>query len=138
MNNGIKTEKGFYSLAGISKRWNVFDYDNNEIGISKDVRQTFRLDKPLTSQQILYAGFDVYTAVKIYKKQVKYTAKDPIRECIKLENDFILPVSWCEFNGLHLDVEKWLDNLEVYKDKLAKQEQVLDSFAKELGIESIN
>jgi DNA polymerase I-like protein with 3'-5' exonuclease and polymerase domains len=138
MNNGAKVEKGFYGLAAISKRWNVFDYDSNDFGISKNVRTSFQLKYPLTKEQIVYAGFDVYTVCRIYQKQTNYTKNDPIVNCIKLENDYVLPISWCEYNGIYLNVDKWLENLEVYKEKLSIQQAKLDEFAASIGVDNIN
>lgn len=106
MHNGIKQVKGFYSLAEISKRWNIFDYDDNDIGISKNVRTTFSDVGPLTKTQVLYAGFDVYTAVKVAKKQMKYTKNMLIQKCIDLENSFVVPLAWAEYSGMNINPMK--------------------------------
>ena len=70
----------------------------------------------LTDEVIVYAAYDVKYLDDIRLKQLELLNEKGLVKAIECENKFILPLSYCEYCGVKLDVEKW-------KAKMLKDEE---------------
>lgn len=96
------------------------------VELDKTVRGQIIWKKELTDKIIEYAANDVKYLEKIRKAQeVKLNEKD-LLTAIDYENRFVLPLSYCEFCGIKLDVDKW-------KDKINKDRELLNKSLSELN-----
>lgn len=70
----------------------------------------------LTDDVIIYSANDVKYLEKIMELQKLELAKKGLEKAIIYENKFVLPLAYCEYCGVKLDVDKW-------KAKMQKDEQ---------------
>lgn len=70
----------------------------------------------LTDDVIIYSANDVKYLEKIMELQKLELAKKGLEKAIIYENKFVLPLAYCEYCGVKLDVDKW-------KTKMQKDEQ---------------
>lgn len=70
----------------------------------------------LTDDVIIYSANDVKYLEKIMELQQLELAKKGLEKAIIYENKFVLPLAYCEYCGVKLDVDKW-------KAKMQKDEQ---------------
>lgn len=70
----------------------------------------------LTTEVITYAANDVKYLEDIRNKQLELLQVKDLLRAIDCENQFLLPLSYCEYCGVKLDVEKW-------KAKMLKDEE---------------
>lgn len=70
----------------------------------------------LTDDVIEYAAYDVKYLNDIRLKQLRLLEEKKLLGAIECENKFVLPLSYCEYCGVKLDVEKW-------KAKMQKDEE---------------
>ena len=70
----------------------------------------------LTDEVIIYAAYDVKYLDDIRLKQLELLKEKDLLRAIECENKFILPLSYCEYCGVKLDVDKW-------KAKMLKDEE---------------
>ena len=70
----------------------------------------------LTDEVIVYAAYDVKYLDDIRLKQLELLNEKGLIKAIECENKFILPLSYCEYCGVKLDVDKW-------KAKMLKDEE---------------
>ena len=70
----------------------------------------------LTDEVIIYAAYDVKYLDDIRLKQLESLKEKGLLGAIECENKFILPLSYCEYCGVRLDVDKW-------KAKMQKDEE---------------
>ena len=61
----------------------------------------------LTTDVIQYAANDVKYLEDIIREQWKELIKKDLTRAIKVENEFVLPLSYCEYCGVKLDESKW-------------------------------
>lgn len=69
----------------------------------------------LTEEVITYGAEDVAHLEDIILEQWKELRKKDLTRAIKVENQFVLPLAYMEYCGVHLDVNKW--KLKMQKDK---------------------
>lgn len=112
---------GFHSMslksAGIT-------YLNVEL--DKTVRGQIIWKKDLTNEIVQYAANDVKYLEKIMEAQKVELQKKGLLTAIDYENRFVLPLSYCEFCGIKLDIEKW-------KIKMKKDQETLNNALSELN-----
>ena len=70
----------------------------------------------LTDDVIIYSANDVKYLEKIMELQQLELTKKGLEKAIIYENKFVLPLAYCEYCGVKLDVDKW-------KAKMQKDEQ---------------
>lgn len=96
------------------------------IELDKSVRGKIIWSRELTEDIVQYAALDVKYLEKIMEAQYKELEKKGLLTAIDYENRFIFPLTYCEFCGIKLDVEKW-------KAKMAKDEEELRKAEEELN-----
>lgn len=77
----------------------------------------------LTDEVVIYAALDVKYLEDIKEAQHVELEKQGLLTAIDYENKFVLPLAYCEFCGVRLDVEKW-------KQKMAKDQERVDAAVK--------
>lgn len=122
-----------FSLAGVYKH-----YFNESI--DKETRQQFHSvqQEPFTEQQVVYGAYDVVYPFRIKKKQEQLVAKYDLQACIDLENKTVLALGDIEYNGFHLNKDKWLQLNEQYKLRVLETEHKLDNLILSQGKRWVN
>lgn len=93
---------GYHSLSLKSAGFNYCG-----IELDKSVRGKIIWSKQLTSDIIQYAADDVKYLEDIQTKQQEELKKRGLTKAIYVENRFVLPLAYCEYCGVKLDVQKW-------------------------------
>lgn len=96
------------------------------VELDKTVRGQIIWKKDLTNEIVQYAANDVKYLEKIMEAQKVELQKKGLLTAIDYENRFVLPLSYCEFCGIKLDIEKW-------KIKMKKDQETLNSALSELN-----
>ena len=96
------------------------------IELDKSVRGQIIWKKELTNEIVQYAANDVKYLEKIMEAQKVELQKKGLLTAIDYENRFVLPLSYCEFCGIKLDIEKW-------KIKMKKDQETLNNALSELN-----
>lgn len=97
-----------------------------DVELDKTVRGQIIWKKDLTNEIVQYAANDVKYLEKIMEAQKVELQKKGLLTAIDYENRFVLPLSYCEFCGIKLDIEKW-------KIKMKKDQEILNSALSELN-----
>lgn len=77
---------------------------------------------------IIYAAQDVQYLEKIMECQIEELRKKDLLKAIEYENRFILPLAYCEFCGVKLDVDKWKAKMEKDKERELKARKACDDW----------
>lgn len=85
------------------------------IELDKSVRGKIIWCQTLTDDIIEYGAHDVKYLESIRDKQMIELEKKDLLTAIKVENEFVLPLSYCEYCGIKLDINKW--NTKIQKDR---------------------
>lgn len=80
----------------------------------------------LTEDVIQYSANDVKYLEDIIVAQWRDLQKKGLTKAVKVENQFVLPLAYTEYCGIHLDAEKW-------KAKMIKDQEKLNSSRKALN-----
>lgn len=80
----------------------------------------------LTDDVIIYAALDVKYLEDIREKQLEKLKEKGLLTAIEYENRFVLPLAYCEYCGVKLDVEKW-------KAKMQKDQARVDAALEKLN-----
>ena len=100
---------------------------NNRIGIELDKTVRGKIVKVgLTPEVIQYAGTDVEYLEDIKESQQVDIDRENLYKAVDIENEFVKVLSYIEYCGVKLDVNKW-------KDKMAKDKAKLDEATNELN-----
>ena len=73
----------------------------------------------MTDDVIIYAANDVKYLEAIMNEQIKELTEKDLMTAIDYENRFVFPLSYCEYCGIKLDVDKW-------KAKMQKDQERVD------------
>lgn len=131
---GRKRGEGYYSLAS-SVRRRVDQYAYTDQGnlfkstVNKSIRTTF--GEELDKAKVDYALDDTEYTYKLWKKQSLELDKEDLRSIFDLEREFTLVLSDMETEGIHLDVDQWL---EVYEEERKISDSMLLELRKEYDI----
>lgn len=105
LHTGIDTPEGFYSLAGLTKRYLFKE-------VSKAEQTTFG-DDILTKAKVEYAAEDVKNLGKIRIQQIDRIKHERLETVLSLENEVTLAFGDITFNGMKLDQEMWKENIAI-------------------------
>lgn len=123
LTNGLKDRE--LGLAALAKKY-------CGITLDKSVRNQF-IDlkgEPFTDKQIVYGIGDVTCLTEIKQKQLEKAAELGIANWIDLENRACLAISDIEYNGIKLDIDRWLELAKDVESKIPQYEVELDSMVK--------
>lgn len=87
--------------------------------------------KGLTGDVVTYAANDVKYLEQIREKQIELLKQKDLMRATEYENRFVIPLAYCEYCGVKIDRDKWLD-------KMSKDQSKLDVIKKELDAWLIN
>lgn len=93
-----------YSLKSAAKRWCNIDID-------KTVRGKI-INVGLTEDVIVYAAGDVMWLEDIKAKQDEELNKQELQKALAFECEFIKPLAYAKYCGIHLNESKWLVKME--------------------------
>ena len=99
-----------------------------DIELDKSVRGKIIWSKELTEDIVVYASLDVKYLEKIMNAQLVELEKKELLTAIDYENRFIFPLTYCEFCGIRLDVEKWKAKMAKDAEELRTAEDKLNDF----------
>jgi DNA polymerase-1 len=91
-----------------------------DVELDKSVRGQIIWKKDLTDEIIEYSANDVKYLEQIKDKQHAKLEKQGLLTAVEYENRFVLPLAYCEYCGIKLDVDKW-------KIKMKKDQEKLDN-----------
>lgn len=74
----------------------------------------------LATDVIEYSANDVKYLETIMNKQKEELAKKGLMTAIQYENKFVLPLAYCEYCGVKLDVDKWKAKMKKDEERVAK------------------
>lgn len=77
---------------------------------------------------ISYAANDVKYLEKIQEEQLKALKEKDLLIAVDYENRFVLPLSYCEYCGIKLDKNKWLEKMRKDQEKLDTAQRDLDKW----------
>ena len=107
---------------------------NRYLGVSldKSIRNQFigLKGEPFTYKQIVYGSEDVLYLHPIREKQNIRADEYQLHEIIALENQACLALADIEYNGLKLDINKWLELAKEVDKKIPQYELELDQMVK--------
>ena len=120
---GYSVEPGFYSLAGLYKRYLFKELD-------KELQTSFDVDS-FSVEQIFYAAQDVRELAGIRRLQIDALRSANLLNVAALENEAVCGFAEIESNGMLLDQIKWRENIAlaqpVIDEALGKLEGFLRS-----------
>lgn len=85
--------------------------------------------KPYTHSNIIYGARDVEFLLCIKEEQAKEILQLSLEEVVSLECQVVLALCDIEYNGMQLDVDKWLELASKAGNKMVELEHRLDSMA---------
>lgn len=124
LTNGLENRK--LGLSSISEKYLGKTLD-------KSVRNQFvgLKGEPFTEKQITYGVGDVECLTKIKELQLIELNKLDLVNWFELENKACLAIADIEYNGLKLDIDKWLQLADNVESKIPQYETELDNFVRQ-------
>lgn len=144
--SGVKLENVYDTMlaecviyCGIPKAGYALDVTAKrrvDVILNKETRGEFYLveSEPFTEEQIMYAARDVMHLINISKEQQKLITKYNLQYALDLENKAVLAIADMEYNGVHLDPEKWKQLTHYNEQLLAEVTIELDNLLLESPI----
>lgn len=119
---GYKTMLGFYSLAGLSKRYLFIDLD-------KTLQTSFDMEV-YSAEQVFYAAKDVQNLGFIMRLQKDELKLANLEYVAALENEAVLGFSEIEYTGMKLDLDAWRANIDLAEPLIIEAKEKLDTFVR--------
>ncbi len=120
---GYSVEPGFYSLAGLYKRYLFKELD-------KELQTSFDVDI-FSVEQIFYAAQDVTSLGGIRRMQIDALKSANLLNVAALENEAVCAFAEIEYNGMRLDLEKWRANIDLADPVIEEAARKLDEFLRD-------
>jgi DNA polymerase-1 len=121
------TEKTIY--LGVDKhRCSLADCADRYCGVYMDKTQRLNITGRFSPEFIKYSGKDVQYLHAIRSKQEVLVKEKNCELSIELDNRFVIVLSYIEYCGMKLDVEKWLNRLGKIKNEAEELRIELDSY----------
>lgn len=127
LTTGLRTPDGFYSLENsLQRRINLNPYSDQlslfDPYIPKKLRNKIGENGNFVEAEVYYGATDVKYTHKLYNTQQQLVQNLKLEKTVKLENRFTLVLGDMEFNGMPLNVDKWISLHEWAKVKLEEKE----------------
>lgn len=104
-------------------------------GAYMDKSERLNITGRFTPEFVKYSGTDVKYLHEIKAKQEKLIEEKNCRLSVHLDNKFVIVLSYIEYCGMKLDVEKWLKRLGKIKNEAEQLRQELDNYVISNGYE---
>jgi DNA polymerase I-like protein with 3'-5' exonuclease and polymerase domains len=111
----------FFSLAGCMQRY-------FEILLDKSYQTAFIDEFELTPGHIVYAADDVTHLDMLSELQLQFLKAEGLINVLNLENEAVLAFGDITWNGMLLDKEKWIANLEMAQPEVEKNREALNKW----------
>lgn len=105
------------------------------LNLDKSVRGKI-INVGLTSEVIEYAAHDVKYLKAIKEKQIIELEKKELLKAVDFENKFVPVISYMEYCGAKLDINKWKIKMQSDSDKLQQSKKALDSWVENYYLEN--
>lgn len=125
LNTGYSKPVGFYSLEQTFERYEGYSPYSNQLDlfkpiISKSIRSKIGEKEIFELPDILYGAEDAKSVLNIYLKQAPIIEQNKMRKLMLLENEFVLVLGDMEYNGMPINIDKWIDLNEWAKVEISK------------------
>lgn len=90
-----------------------------EIELDKSVRGKIIYSTTLSEDIIEYSANDVKYLEKIKEKQEEKLTENGLTKAIRVENNFVIPLAYCEYCGVRLDIKKWKEKMKLDQEEVA-------------------
>jgi len=127
-------EKTLY-LGVDTHRCSLADCTERYCKVLMDKSQRLNITGRFTPEFIRYSGTDVKYLHAIREKQEKLIKEKECELSIELDNRFVIVLSYIEYCGMKLDVEKWLNRLGKIKSEAQQLKDQLDEYIIKNGYE---
>ena len=87
------------------------------IELDKSIRGKIIWNGLNSEDTVKYAGLDVKYLEKIKDCQIEELKKKDLLRAIEYENRFVLPLAYCEYCGVKLDIDKWKSKMQKDKER---------------------
>jgi hypothetical protein len=111
----------FFSLAGCMQRY-------FEILLDKSYQTAFIDEFELTPGHIVYAADDVTHLDMLSELQLQFLKAEGLINVLNLENEAVLAFGDITWNGMLLNKEKWIANLEMAQPEVEKNREALNKW----------
>lgn len=130
---GLKQAKGFYTLEETLERYTNRTPYNDQLSlfapwIPKSRRSLVGSMEQFDYAAVYYGATDVESTSLVYSLQKQYLIESDLHRVHRLENKFCLVVGDMELNGIHLDVDRWL---ELEEWAIEKRDNILEELHSE-------
>ena len=120
-------EKTLY-LGVTSHRCSLADCVDRYCGTYMDKSQRLNITGRFSPEFIKYSGKDVEYLHFIKATQEKLITEKQCQLSIELDNRFVIVLSYIEYCGMKLDIDKWLNRLAKIKEEAEELRIKLDSY----------
>ena len=125
-------EKTIY--LGVDKhKCSLADCVDRYCGVYMDKTQRLNITGKFTPEFIKYSGKDVEHLHVVKSNQEQLIKEKNCELSIELDNRFVIVLSYIEYCGMKLDVNKWLNRLSKIKNETEELRRELDSYLIENG-----
>jgi len=113
--------------SGLEPIINLAYLSDKYTGITLNKEERINIVKRgITVDSIYYAANDVKVLQPIRFKQYKKAKEKNVLRAIKLENNFVLPLAYIEYNGMPINKQLWLEKTNKLKPIITKLEIELE------------
>ena len=119
-----KGSKDSYRLFN-NLKWAGEYYLNAEL--DKSIRGQI-IYRGLVGDVIIYAANDVKYLEQIREKQIKLLEEKDLMRATEYENRFVIPLAYCEYCGVKIDKNKWVNKMNKDQEKLNSIKRELDNW----------
>lgn len=113
---------GFHSMS-----LKAAGYEYLNVELDKTVRGKI-IYSAISDDIIEYSANDVKYLELIMQKQQEKLAKQDLLIAIEYENKFVLPLAYCEFCGIKLDVDRWKRKMQKDQEELNRNQEALNNW----------
>lgn len=132
LNTGLTKPDGFYSLEKTRERYTGENPYGEQLRLfSPYTPKSNRIDvgkrEKFLTEDVYYGAEDCISVLLVKKYQEKIVEELGMEKVVLLENSFVPVLGDMEFNGMPVDVDRWLDLAEWVKEHLKVVEDELRS-----------
>lgn len=121
-NDDSEESAGFYALTSLTNRYLAYRMDKTEqLSFGDDI---------LTESKVIYAASDVKPLGAIHAMQLQQLSQLDLEYVAALECEVVLAYAEMTYNGMELDVVKWMENADLATPLVQKAKNELDEWLK--------
>lgn len=120
---GIQTDGHYVLFMNLKKAGEIYC----GVELDKTIRGQI-IWNGLSEDVIRYAAKDVEFLEAIRDRQLVELEKKDLLRATEYENRFVIPLAYCEYCGVKLDIDKWKRKMEKDKERLLECKNALDKW----------